>query len=234
MTDLWIEKTLQRLGLWNSLRGVPGLVPITLLSIALASWVLYELAVPPLFIPLAAGIVGTLLSLIGYYAGDFWDSLIFDPRYGVNGSWIERDNRPYHLLPPGADLERCRQLAAKALFEGEHSGRGVYREAESRAKGNPAQWSKIEQPLILSKFIRSLLWPFGLVAAVLIFLGLRDFSKDVRNLNLRVLGEGLLAALFALLLFIPYINLRVEHMRRLYQWAAKSHSIRNEREQSST
>jgi hypothetical protein len=224
MTDLWIEETLHRLGLWNSLRGIPGLVPIALLSIALTYFVLFELAVPALILPLAAAIIGVLLSLVGYYGGHFWDSSLFDPRYGLNGRWINRETRPYHLFPPGAELERCRQLAVKALFPGDHSGQGVYREAESRAKRAPSQWSKIEQPLILSKFIRSLLWPFALLAAVLIVFGLWDLFRDFRNAHLRGLAAGLLTALFVVLLFVPYFNLRVEHMIRLYQWAAKSHS----------
>lgn len=224
MTYPWIEKMLDRLGLWNSLRGIPGLVAIAVPSIALTYFALSELAVPALIRSLLSAILGVPLSLIGYYAGNFWDSSMFDPRYGPSGRWIGRENRPYHLFPAGAGLQRCRQQAAEALFPLDHSSKGVYREAELRAKRTSSLWPKIEQPLILSKFIRSLLWPCVLLAALLIIFGLWILVSDVRNPHLGVLAAGLITALFAVLLFVPYFNLRVEHMMRLYQWASKLRS----------
>jgi len=107
MTLPWIEKTLDRLGLWNAIRGIPGLVAIVVPSVALTYFALSQLAVPAHIIPFAAAILGVLLSLIGYYAGNFWDSSMFDPRYGVKGRWLDRETRPYHLFPAGTDLERC-------------------------------------------------------------------------------------------------------------------------------
>jgi hypothetical protein len=220
-----IEKTLDRLGLWNSLRGVPGLVAITIPSIALTYFTLSRLvAVAQLVTSIrlvVAVIFGTLLALIGYYAGNFWDSLLFDPRYGARGLWIDRQTRPYHLFPAGADLSRCRQQAVKALFPQGYSGEGVYVEAALRAKSNPSVWTEIEQPLILSKFIRSLLWPSVVLAILLISFGLWILLSDLRNPHSEILSAGLATALFSVLLFVPYFNLRVEHMMRLYQWVSK-------------
>jgi len=63
-----------------------------------------------------------------------------------------------------------------------------------------------------------------LLAGLLIIFGLRILLLDVPNAHLGVLAAGLITGLFAVLLFVPYFNLRVEHMMRLYQWASKPRS----------
>lgn len=193
-------------------------------SVAVTYCILHKLGTPLPIRPFAACILGVLLSLIGYYAGNFWDSSMFDPIYGKDGRWIAKETRTYHLFPAGADLDRYRQEAVTAIFSPQHSGTGIYREAESRARSNPSQWAEIEPPLILSKFIRSYIWPCASLAAILLVYGLWVFIMDFRHLHLKVLAAGLLLAIFSVLLFVPYFNLRVEHMIRLYQWAAREGS----------
>lgn len=154
---------------------------------------------------------------IGYYAGNFWDDHVFDPLYGINpkGRWTDTRRRNYFgLFPAGDDLARARQDAITALLPKGSDGRGLYRAAERVVRQSG---KTLGGRLPLSKVFRTLIWP-----SILLFVGL---------LSLAVLGtEGttprtrwLVGAFSALLLagglFIPYLNLRVEHMILLYERA---------------
>jgi len=229
MDALKPEKLLDRLGLWKALRGIPGLAAILILSIAIVSLVLAavpwfrELSRPLTF--LATVIGGTILALIGYYLGDFWDHQVFDPLYGRDGHWIGREKRPLGLFPAGADLRRYRSRAIDSVFPPAHSGEGLYREACARAERSPAQWRNIENPLVISKFLRALIWPFALTAVGMFVAAL--WISFIHDNNVGVpLVIGLLSSLLAALLFVPYIHLRVEHMIRLYQHVSAPRSRR--------
>jgi len=177
-------------------------------------------AIPLLQFTLIAVVVGTVLALIGYYLGNFWDAKVFDPLYGPSGRWIGRTTRPLGLFPAGDDLQRVRLSAAAKLNPNEPQGKGVYRAAGELARTNKKKWEQIEQPLILSKFLRTLIWPAGI--ASLSLLGLNVWYASVGSTNSTssiawCVGFGILW----LLLFVPYINLRVEHMQRLYEHASR-------------
>lgn len=164
---------------------------------------------------LFAVVVGTVTALIGYYLGNFWDDKVFDPLYGLTGRWVERSTRPFGLFPAGDDLQRARAAAVTKLLSDTPQGEGIYRAAEDVARRSKGKWEHIEQPLILSKFLRAFLWPTGLVSLSLLAFGLWQVSIGNSGASNIVLG-ALLGFIF-FLLFVPYINLRVEHMQRLYQ-----------------
>jgi hypothetical protein len=233
MEALKIERTLDRLGLWKAISGVPGLIAIVLLSVTLTLFALSSLPtrmpVPAHVMYLSGVVLGVLFAVVGYYLGNFWDSVVFDPLYGRDGRWIARETRPLHLCPAGADLRRYRQSAMTALFPAGHSGEGVYREAESRAWRKRVQWARIEQPLVLSKFLRSLIWPFvGLTCALLVS-GLWTFLSSPQRGSLTLLLLSFTTALITALLFVPYMNFRVEHMIRLYESVANEPGGRRSR-----
>lgn len=214
---------LKSVGLWKAINGYPALYVLILVTIALLELIAAE--VVQLLPSLTASslqvfivIVGTLLGLTGYFAGDFWDSRFFDPRYGLRGKWRHSHTRPLNVFPAGSDLNEYRDKAIQTLFGKEHSGEGIYREAKKVAKKQARKWEYIEQPLILSKFVRSFIWPCFLISiSVLAAAGgsfLYDWGLNVTTL----IGAGVISFCFGLLLFIPYFQLRVEHMIRLYEY----------------
>ena len=219
-----VEAVLTRMGLWKALRGIPGMVAIVLIFVAVAHVALSSVpvfsALPLLQFSLSAVAVGTVLALIGYFLGNFWDAVVFDPLYGPSGRWIARSTRPLGVFPAGDDLQRARLSAAKKLVPNERQGKGVYRAATELAHKSKAKWDHIEQPLILSKFLRALIWPAG-IASLALF-GLAAWYTSVGgtgSTSSMVLGVGI--GLVFLFLFVPYINLRVEHMQRLYEHASR-------------
>ena len=224
-----VEAVLSRLGLWKAVCGIPGMVAIALIFVAIAHIALPFLSVfsalPNLQFSLSAVVVGTVLALIGYFLGNFWDAVVFDPLYGPNGRWVGRSTRPLGVFPPGDDLQRARRSAAAKLVPDEPQGKGVYRAAKELARTSKAKWEHIEQPLILSKFLRTLIWPAGIASLALV--GVYAWHMSVSGTGSTssiVLGAGL--GLVFLLLFVPYINLRVEHMQRLYEHATRSGTSR--------
>ena len=81
------------------------------------------------------------------------------------------------------------------------------------------EWEYIEQPLILSKFVRGFIWPCFLISAASILVAIGSLILG-RALNLTVMIiTGAVVFCFGVLLFIPYFQLRVEHMIRLYEYA---------------
>lgn len=218
-----LEATLTSLGLWKAIKGYPALLVLIIVSVALLELIAPQalLLLPSLSastLHLLVVIIGTLLGLIGYFAGDFWDSRFFDPRYGIRGKWLRSHTRPFDVFPAGSDLKRYRDKAVQTLLGKEHSGEGIYREAKKVATKQPKKWEYIEQPLILSKFVRGFIWPCFLisVSSILVAIGSIIFG---RALNIAVfIVAGVIALGFGVLLFIPYFQLRVEHMIRLYEY----------------
>lgn len=69
-------------------------------------------ALPNLQFSLSAVVVGTVLALIGYLLGNFWDAVVFDPLYGPNGRWVGRSARPLGVFPL---VTICSALAVRPL-----------------------------------------------------------------------------------------------------------------------
>jgi hypothetical protein len=225
------ERLLTRLGLWGAVRGPAALVASLVVTIALLESLTPPLgrlfpSVPTSLIQVFAVAAGVLFGLIGSFAGDFWDRDFFEACYGSHGWWLGADRGPLLVFPAGSALSRARTQAAQALArELDVEKRGIYREAVRVARRQAERWERIEHPLILSQFVRGLLWPLLSVAllasgaaAVCPFFG-------VEGLAWRFLAAGGGCFLFALLLLTLYSHLRVEHMVRLYQDVA-GHSIK--------
>ncbi len=216
-----LEETLTSLGLWKAIKSYPALLILVIVSV-----VALELLVPPasLLLPnlpayvfhLFVVVFGSLLGLIGYFAGDFWDSRFFGPRYGLRGKWLRSHSRPFNIFPAGSDLKQYREKAIEALLGKEHGGEGIYREAKKLAMKQAKKWEHIEQPLILSKFVRGVIWPCFLIAlsSILVAIGSIIFEWGLNVAGFII--SGVVAFCFGVLLFIPYFQLRVEHMIRLY------------------
>jgi hypothetical protein len=218
-----LEGTLTSLGLWKAIKGYPALLIIIIVSVALlelitpqALQLLPGLSASTLHLFIV--IIGTLLGLTGYFAGDFWDSCLFDPRYGVRGKWLHSHTRPFHIFPAGSDLKQYRDKAIQAVFGKELSREGIYREAKKIAKEQPGKWEFIEQPLILSKFVRGFIWPCFLIAVASILGAIGSLIFGWRLNPTIMIITGVVVFCFGVLLFIPYFQLRVEHMIRLYEY----------------
>jgi hypothetical protein len=214
------ERFLTWVGMWGALRGF---VPLS--AALVVSVVLMESLAPPvarLFSAVPVNLIhvfavgtGLLLGLIGYFAGDTWD-LLFEVFYGPKGRWLDTSRNPFLLFPSGAALKRHRQQAAQALPRKPET-EDIYREAVKVARRQVERWEGIEHPLILSRVMRSLLWPciFAAVPAVCGAV-IVPFAGATREAPRFLMTAGASVAL-ALACLVPYSRLRVEHMIRLYR-----------------
>lgn len=223
MNYLKIEDTLNRLGLWKAARGTPALAGVVVVFVTVSYFALrtvadFSVAGPELY--LITVVAGTVLAMIGYYAGDFWDGMVFDRLYSPSGRWINRDTRPFHVFPAGDDLRRARANAVAKFLPGSPDGGGVYRKAKDAVQRSKAKWEVVEQPLILSKFLRAFIWPAGLASLALVSFGIRQKILNDERAN-SSLGLGALTGAIFFLTFVPYLSLRVEHMLRLYESASR-------------
>jgi hypothetical protein len=218
-----VEGILNRLGLWKAVRGVPALAAVVIISVAVSYVSLRGISIfsgldrPEFY--LMTVVIGTVFALIGYFLGNFWDANVFDPLYGLTGRWLNRETRPLSVFPAGDDLRRARASAVAKLLPNEPQGKGIYRKAVETAQTSKAEWEIIEQPLILSKFLRAFIWPSGLASLALIAFGL--WQRSSFSLYL-----GVLLVVLFVLLFVPYMNLRVEHMVQLYRHVSGESSAR--------
>ena len=220
------EALLSRLRLWGALQGFPALMATITGSVALL------VSITPLFARLFATVainvlyvvavgLGLLLGLIGHFAGDFWDHVVFEACYGPQGWWRDSVQRPLLVFPPGAALTRDMARADQVLSRKPQPQGELYREAVKVARRQMERWQRIVHPLILSQFVRGFLWPCFFMsllascfAAVSPFIGT---STEVRSFLL----AGASCLVLTLLLLIPYAHLRVEHMIRLCQDVAE-------------
>jgi hypothetical protein len=215
------EKLLTRLGLWGALRGF-----FPLPAALIASVVFLESLTPPIarlspavplnLIHLFAVGIGLLLGLIGYFAGDFWDRVVFEAFYGPQGEFLAAARRPL-LFPAGSTLNHLRSQAAQALPRRPDSEGDIYREAVKVARRQAERWERIEHPLILSRFVRALLWPCLSAAFLASCAAAISPLAAAGTVAPRLLEAGGAYLVLALLLLVPYSHLRVEHMIRLYQ-----------------
>jgi hypothetical protein len=215
------EKLLTRLGMWGAMRGFVPLASAIVVSVALLEFltppaIRFFSAVPVNLIHVFAVGIGLLLGLVGYFAGDSWD-LLFEMFYGPRGKWLDTTGGALLAFSPGEALKRHRNQAAQALPRKPDAEDDVYREAVKIAKRQVERWDGIEHPLILSRFMRALLWPF-LFAAILALSGAAVFPiVGAAREAPRLLATGAGCLLLTLACLVPYSRRRVEHMVRLYQ-----------------
>ncbi len=226
-----LEKTLRRAipsQLASAIDETPGLIVPVLTSFAVLegiprSGTILD-AVPPVSFHLLAGCLAGLLGVIVYSFGDYWDKKWFDPRYGLEGTWT---TRAPPLFPSAASMVEVRQEAAKKLLTGDaqKTQKGVYAAAEElvRARG---RWDEVLGAVVISKFVRSFIWPSFLAFFALLVLTAADWvaSRDAAFVvtHARV---GVLLAACALLVgassFPAYAKFRVKHMEQLYRLARR-------------
>lgn len=208
----------------DATKAVPGLVGLValwflILQYTFGNWQYLE-ALSSVDKGSLASILAFPLALITYYLGNFWDDHVFDPRYtddpqrGFKGKWLETSRRNYlGLFPVGRNLKRTREDARQTL--GLSSVEGIYGIAKERLQDTP-KWTKVGRLLRFSKLCRSLIWPCFLIAG-----GLLTYTAYIAIIERRLHSSPLITAVISLLigsfLFIPYINLRVEHMVLLYR-----------------
>jgi hypothetical protein len=215
------EKLLTWLGMWGAMRGFVPLASAIVVSVALLESltppvIRFFSAVPVNLIHVFAVGIGLLLGLVGYFAGDSWD-LLFELFYGPKGKWRDKTGRPFLAFLPGERLKRHRNQAAQALPKKPDAEDDVYREAVKLAKRQVERWDGIEHPLILSRFMRALLWPL-LFATILALVGAAVFPLvGAATEAPRLLTTAAVYLVLTLACVVPYSRGRVEHMIRLYQ-----------------
>ncbi len=181
-------------------------------------------AIPAVSFHVLAGCLAALLGVVVYSFGDVWDKKWFDKRYGPEGDWTTK--APL-LFPSPANMVEARQKAAKKLLTGDaqNTQEGVYAEAAElvRTRG---RWDEVLAAVVISKFVRSFIWPSFVAAFVLSMLTVSDWAASyyagVAATEAR--GTALLAgcALFVgAASFPPYAKFRVKHMKQLYRLATR-------------
>jgi hypothetical protein len=216
-----LEQLLTRLGLWGAL-GTAGPVAAAIL----AAIVLLEVLAPSaarLFPRVSANALhflavglGLLLGLIGHFAADAWDRRVFQAWYGEGGRWRAATAPPLPGFPPGAPITAARAAAAAGLPRKPQPGGDFDREAVKQARRQVERWVRIERPLILARLVRGLLWP-AVSAAVLAAAGaVAAAPAGVPAAAPRLVAIAGICAALALLLLVPYAQLRAEYLRRLY------------------
>jgi hypothetical protein len=216
------ERLLTWLGMWGAMRGVSPLAAAIVASVALLELLTPSAArlfpdVPHVTIHFFAFGIGLLLGLIGHFAADQWDQVVFDACYGPRGRWLEASRPPLHLFPAGVSVKRARGLAMQALPRRHLTDAEVDREAVKLARRQVERWEWIEHPLALARCVRGLLWPC-VFAGILAWGGaLTSPLLGIPREALRLLALGGACLVLALLLLAPYSRLRVEYLLRLYK-----------------
>lgn len=225
------------LGLAAAIREMPALAVPVFTALALLDLLITQLlpqagALPGLLHALLYA-PAVLLGLVLYALGGVWDEFLFDRWYGpapapdaeraepskrAIGLWSDRGRRSFGLFPAGRPLD-AERATWNALAPAHRRG---YRGAATAVR-EAGRWAEVEAPLVLSKFARSFIAPALLVALVFVLLAVLPRDARVPTVRPDALAcvltaeAALLVAAGALL---PYVEFRVEHMRRLYRLAA--------------
>jgi hypothetical protein len=215
------ERLLTWLGMWGAMRRFFPLAVTIIVSVALLESLTPPVArlfatVPVNLIHVFAVGSGLLLGLIGYFTWDSWD-LLFQMFYGPNGKWLDTAHKPLLVFPAGSALKRHRHQAAQALQRKPDTEEAVYREAVKIARRQAERWEGIEYPLILARFLWSVLWPC-VFAGILAMCGAAIFplvGAAAEAPRFLATAGGCLAV--ALVCLVPYSHLRLTHMIRLYE-----------------
>jgi hypothetical protein len=226
-TDVTTDKTLRYLGILTALKGFPGQFAVAVLSIALVEAVYLSLSIPAGLIPgsnqqVIVVVIGAVVGDIAYTAGNFWDRVVFNRLYGLEGTRLDKPASTF--FPSGKDLKRTRNRAIETVQSADSDGVGIYRDSKDIVTEDEAKWKTVEEPVVLSKIARAFIWPCVLVAFAcgLAYLVGPALGWHVNAASLLFIGMG--SACFAILLFIPYFEYRVEHMIRLYRAATRMRS----------
>jgi hypothetical protein len=179
---------------------------------------------------LTATLVGTIL----YSIGDFWDEMFFDKLYSVRypnaekhdyktqheGKWLRREDRPLGVYPAGVQLRDARKKFIESDESLSKDGFGIYRAAKRKLQ-EADLWEHVEAPILISKFIRSFIWPFVLIAICSgsFYLWSLITTSDLMHPSIFGFFFGMCIALLAT---VPYCRFRVEHMLSLYEKAIKT------------
>ena len=222
--DLTPEKTLRFLGILRALKGFSGQFAVAVFSIALVEAVYLSLgtstgSIAGLYQQVIVVVIGALVGVIAYTAGNFWDRVVFERLYGLKGT--RQDKLASTFFPSGKDLKRTRKKAIETVQSADSDGVGIYRDCEDIVKEDEGQWKTVEEPIVLSKIARAFIWPsvlaiFGCGFAYLVG---PTLGWQVKAASLLFIAVG--SACFAIILFIPYLEYRVEHMIRLYRTATR-------------
>ena len=152
-----IRDTLEELGLRRAVVDLPGLLVVVAVCFVLLEALARKLGSPGPELPEASldvliVVLALVLGLVGYYAGNFWDDVVFDPLYGLSGKWIATKRRPFRVLIAGEDLQKARVAACRRLLPQAPSCEGLYRVAQDAltATPNTALRRAVEGPLVLS------------------------------------------------------------------------------------
>lgn len=224
-----LERLLTWLGLWGALRTFVPLLLAQLVAIGLFESLLPSASrlfprAPLNFLHFMAVGAGLLCGLLGHFAGEFWDRVLFEGGYGLRGRWRDATTRPLGILPPGGELNQARAQAAQTPSL-KDAGEGIYWEAVKLARRQAERWERIEQPLLLSRIVRSLLCPILAVAGLAALAALAA-AAGPREETPRLLAVAGSALLLGVLLLAPYTRFRLTHMLRLYQDVAAHQSRR--------
>lgn len=213
----------------------PGMPAVTAILSAVAGLALGqevdELSLGTLFLLYA-------LAYMFYRLGGILDKPLFTPLYGtekdrgrVNRVW--RWLTPGFLfpirllvdfLPPTAQLESSRQLAAKALGSkptddvAVYDTEGIYGAAKHLFVGSSEWNDRVKPVLSISKASRAMILPF-LMASVIGFTGIGPvlpFWPDANGNSLEVLVNPWVALFLATAAIFIFIYFRVWHMVALY------------------
>jgi len=174
--------------------------------------------VPPVSFHLLAGCLAALLGVIFYAGGDFWDKVWFDPRYKPDGSWTKKAPP---LFPSAENLVKRRRAAADLLLTGDdrRTQSGCYVEAEELVRSR-GRWKEVQGAVVISKFVRSFIWPSLLGFVLLVVLTLVNWTEPSERAQL----HALLAACCLFVAgssFAAYAKFRVKHMEQLYRLASR-------------
>jgi hypothetical protein len=222
-----LDDFLKWTGLLKAVKGTPSLLAAIIASVATMECV--AVSVPIEYRTLAVVqpvllVLGVLVGVISVEAGNFWDRKVFNPRYGLGGTWLT--NHPWAVFPPGSDLKYYRDRAIKKLKPDGNidpeTGERVYRESKKIVERYPARWAWVDEPNTLSKFARNFIMPF-LAAAVLFVaeFARRLLASDWGFAMTLTAVAATVCIILAILLFIPYFSCRIEHMIRLYSEAVE-------------
>lgn len=159
-------------------------------------------------------ILSVLFGTILYAGGGFWDEVVFKRLYEPSkGTLCKHDHRFLGVLPAGKPLETLRENAAEALHGDRAKIRGIYADSEDLVRSSD-RWMKVEGPLVISKLVRSFIWPALLIG--LVFLG-----AAVLHRSGLFAGIGIVCFMLVPLSLVPYLEFRVRHMSRLYRTAER-------------
>jgi hypothetical protein len=218
----YVEKVLTRLGAWGALRSGTALV-----ISAFGAILLLELLTPLLarlfpgvqsnFLHFFVSSIGLLLGLTGHFIADRWDRAVFARLYGSRGSWLDRDRPPLLVFPAGSEVKRLRALAVQALPRRPESDERIDREIVKAAQRQQERWERIEHPLLLGQLVRALLWPSLFAALVAVTAAVLAAPLGAAAAGPSLLAAGAAYLALALLMLVPYTNLRVEFLLRLYR-----------------